>query len=153
MRVLGISPSHDSSVSVYNNGQIEFFGKEERFTGYKRDAYPFMALEKVYEIFKTNIDHVTYSWLPNDCHRFEFFHAYAFKKINLSMAFPPHSCHHINHAALAFYNSGFKEALTFVVDRNGSWNEKNERESETVFECSYPNTFKTLYKNLLEHMK
>ena len=151
MRVLGISPSHDSSVAVYNNGQIEFFGKEERFTGYKRDASPFMALEKVYEIFKTNIDHVTYSWLPNDCHRFEFFHAYAFKKFKLSMAFPPHSCHHINHAALAFYNSGFKEALTFVVDRNGSWNEKNERESETVFECSYPNTFKTLYKNYWSH--
>ena len=61
MRILALSPSHDSSVAVYSNGQIEFFGKEERFTGYKRDGYPFTTLEKAYDLFKGKIDHATYS--------------------------------------------------------------------------------------------
>lgn len=30
MRVLGLTFHHDSSVCVYNNGEIEFFAKEER---------------------------------------------------------------------------------------------------------------------------
>ena len=151
MRILALSPSHDSSVAVYSNGQIEFFGKEERFTGYKRDGYPFTTLEKAYDLFKGKIDHATYSWLPDDCHRFEIFHAYLYKRFKLTMAYPPQSCHHLNHAALAFYNSGFEEALTFVIDRNGSWNENKERESETVFKCSYPHTFQTLYKSYWSH--
>ena len=31
MRILGISPGHDSSICVINDGEIEFFAKEERF--------------------------------------------------------------------------------------------------------------------------
>ena len=79
MRVLAISPSHDASVAVYKNGQIEFFAKEERLSRYKRDGLPFKSLEKVYEIFKTDIDYATYAWLPRDCSFFPAFHAYVHK--------------------------------------------------------------------------
>ncbi len=50
MRVLGISPNHDSSVAIYNNGQIEFFAKEERLSGIKRDPLPYKALAEVAKV-------------------------------------------------------------------------------------------------------
>jgi carbamoyltransferase len=55
--------------------------------------------------------------------------------------------HHLVHANLAFYNSGFSEALVFVIDRNGSVFFDSCRESETVYIASYPNNFVPIYKN------
>ncbi|HAT64172.1 MAG TPA: hypothetical protein DCS66_06160 [Flavobacteriaceae bacterium] len=45
MRILGISPGHDSSICVINDGEIEFFAKEERFSRIKRDQYPFHVID------------------------------------------------------------------------------------------------------------
>ena len=147
MRVLAISPSHDASVAVYKNGQIEFFAKEERLSRYKRDGLPFKSLEKVYEIFKTDIDYATYAWLPRDCSFFPAFHAYVHKIFGLDMMFPnKFSSHHLNHASLAFYNSGFKDALIIVIDHNGSYEGKNNREGETVFVGRYPHNFERVYR-------
>ncbi len=43
MRVVGISPLHDSSVAVINNGELEYFFKEERLSRVKRDGPPVLA--------------------------------------------------------------------------------------------------------------
>jgi len=148
MRVLAISPSHDSSVCVYNNGRIEFFAKEERFTEFKRDEFPFIVLEKVYELFKQTIDYATYTWSRFDCEKFDTFSAYVYKKFKLPLSFVNKDLpHHRNHAALAFYNSNFTDALVVVVDRNGSIRLDNTREAESVYECHYPYTFIPTYKN------
>ena len=45
MRVLGISPFHDSSVVIINDGRIEYYTKEERLSGIKRDHDPQKALD------------------------------------------------------------------------------------------------------------
>jgi len=160
MRVLGISPGHDSSVCIINNGEIEFFAKEERFSRIKRDQYPFSAIDLAIEHFKP-IDYVTYSWHPADCRIFESTSAYIHKKLNLPITLI--HTHHLAHAAGAFYNSGFEQALAVIIDRDGSihqntWRnfyhsneEKGGREAETIYECSYPNVFKTLYKNYWTH--
>ena len=55
--------------------------------------------------------------------------------------------HHLVHANLAFYNSGFKEATVIVIDRNGSIMGNSSRESESIFSASYPNNFKQVYKS------
>jgi carbamoyltransferase len=60
------------------------------------------------------------------------------------------SVHHLCHASLAFYNSGFDKAIAVIIDRNGS-NHPESRgmmfESETVFVAEYPNTFTEIKKN------
>ena len=45
MRIVGISPSHDSSVCVYNDGEIEYFFKEERLCGIKKESKPYLMIE------------------------------------------------------------------------------------------------------------
>jgi len=160
MRILGISPGHDSSVCVINNGEIEFFAKEERFSRIKRDQYPYGAIDLAVKHFKP-IDHVTYSWHPNDCRIFESMNAYIHKKLKLPITVI--HTHHLAHAAGVFYASGFERALAVVIDRDGSihkntWRkfyysnkEKGGREAESIYECSYPNVFKVLYKNYWTH--
>ena len=156
MRILGISPGHDSSVCIINDGEIEFFAKEERFSRIKRDQYPFHVIDLAIEHFQP-IDYVTYSWHPNDCRIFESMSAYIYKKLKLPITVIP--THHLAHAAGTFYNSGFERALAVIIDRDGSihentWrnfyhkdNKKGGREAESIYDCSYPNVFNSIYKN------
>ena len=37
MRILGISPYHDASVCILDDGEITYFSKQERLTRKKRD--------------------------------------------------------------------------------------------------------------------
>ena len=45
-RVLGFSLAHDASVCVLNDGELEYWAKEERYTRKKRDKQPFLAIDK-----------------------------------------------------------------------------------------------------------
>lgn len=146
---MGISPFHDSSVAVYSENGLEFYSKEERITRKKRQPLPInsvnLAIENVGKIdlvviaapTKTEQNDVIINYVKNklDC-----------EIVDMS------SRHHQQHASLAFYNSGFEEALVFVVDRSGSLlidenNNRYGRESETVFKVSYPSNFECLQKN------
>ena len=66
--------------------------------------------------------------------------------------------HHKLHAACAFYRSGFDSAVSVVVDgagtfipmniNHGVFNEEYMTwECESIFNCAYPDAFKTLYKH------
>lgn len=159
MRILGICPSHDSSVCVVNDGKIEFFAKEERLSGVKRDMSAKMCLDLVHKIYGSNsIDYATYSWQQfEDGRRFLATEEITRRKFGLTLKEPrPFSNnnffqHHLNHASAAFYNSGFEEALVFVMDRNGTEMFVNfqtqYREAESVFHCKYPNEFDIVEKN------
>lgn len=153
MRVVGISTAHDSSVAVYSDGAIEFFYKEERITRRKRDKAPFGAMVEAAKFLgNKKVDAVAIS-APRD------------SSIEPGLAFYPHaarkifktdniyelfSTHHLCHASLAFYNSGFEKSLVIIMDRNGS-NHPESRgllfESETVFVAEYPNIFTEIKKN------
>ena len=58
MRVLGISPMHDSSVAIIHNGQIEYFSKEERLTRKKRDMRPYLSFDNAIKYSKGKVDYV-----------------------------------------------------------------------------------------------
>jgi carbamoyltransferase len=146
MRILGISPLHDSTVAVINNGEVEYFFKEERYTRNKRESHPIKSLLKVLQNVKGPIDHacVASPMVPGP----------EAGLLNTTIArmfdcpvtsYDQH--HHLSHASLAFYNSGFTEALVFVIDRDGSVIDGAMRESETIFAASYPCNFNTLHKN------
>lgn len=159
MRILGICPSHDSSVCVINDGKIEFFVKEERLSGVKRDMHAKKCIDLVHQIYGSNgIDYATYSWQQfEDGRRFLATEDILRSKFGLTLKEPRplennnYFQHHANHAAVAFYNSGFEEALAIVIDRNGTELfvdfQTQYRESESVFHCKYPNEFIPLQKN------
>jgi len=144
MRILGVSPAHDSTVCVLNDGQIERFYKEERLTRVKRSSHPWLSLLKIYEEFNNSIDYVvigspspnTFSDIGQWCERvFKCPIEYVCNE------------HHKQHAALAFCNSGFNEALVLVADRCGTNYGEAIRESETIYHCDYSNGFTELYKS------
>jgi len=151
MRVLGISPMHDSSVAVINNGVLEYFCKEERLTREKRASNPLLSIDKAFKHAQGKIDFVVIS-SPTKTDPINYFlETYLSKKTKAKII---RLCdyHHLSHASLAFYNSGFKKCLAVVVDRNGSYFDRL-RESESVFICSYPNYFEPIYKSFwLKHI-
>jgi len=152
MRILSFNVTHDSSVCSLNNGKIEFFCKEERLSRKKRDKHPFKSLELYHSLNFGKIDHVLYLTPSNNKPLAEtIYREYINKKFNLNIENYSSLLHHKCHAALSFYHSNFKEALVFVIDRNGSIVFINDleacRESESVYFFNKNKEIKTLYKS------
>jgi len=152
MRILTFNIAHDSSVCSLNNGKIEFFCKEERLSRIKRDKHPFKSLDLYHSLNFGKIDHILYLTPSNDDPTCEFIYKkYIYKKFNLNLENYSSLLHHKCHAVLSFYNSNFKKALIFVIDRNGSIffinNIKTCRESESIYVFEKNKEIKTLYKS------
>lgn len=151
MNILALHFGHDASVTILKDGEIFKYYKEERYSKIKRDSFPFLCIEKCVNSFNENIDYIIIHNLPN-LNEFHFTYAekYLCKRFNTNpqniIAF--HQDHHVSHAALSFYNSGFKDAICVVVDGMGSLFRNNVAECETVFHAEYPHNFKPIYKNL-----
>jgi carbamoyltransferase len=145
MRVLGITPFHDSSVAIINNGEIEYFCKEERLSKEKRAANPFLSLTEAFKAAKGDIDLVVIC-SPT---RTDVFNNYLEKFVQKFTEAPVvRFCdhHHLAHASLAFYDSGFEKSLVVVIDRSGAKFD-NLREGESVFIAEYPHNFTPIYKS------
>ena len=147
MRVLGVSPLHDSSAAIINDGEIEAFYKEERLTKHKRDSEPFRAVDKIIAEAKGPIDLVVIGAPAPDHPALVTWLFYLQKKTGLKQIIDLSKTHHLQHASLAFYNSGFDEAAIIVIDRSGSIHADKIRESETIFKAKYPCYFEEVYKN------
>ena len=152
MRILGISPYHDASVCIIENGKIEYFSKQERLNKIKRSSLNKDSLD-VLNYVLNNYQHkpidkvVICSPSPNSIF-VEWLQVYLFEKIKSDCEIIKFcKNHHLAHAALSFYNSGFKKALCLVIDRNGALIENKMRESESFFIAEYPCKFKAIYKN------
>lgn len=150
MRILAFNAAHDGSVCSLHNGKIEFFCKEERLVKIKRASDPFKSLELYNSLNFGKINHILYHTPSNyEAGKEELYRVYIHRKFNIEMENYSALSHHKCHAALAYYNSGFKNALVFVVDRNGSIffinNKEVARESESVFICNQD--IKPIYKN------
>jgi carbamoyltransferase len=143
--IFGVSAAHDSSFCAFENGKIKYFSKEERITKKKRDLNPISAMFE----YKTNSKNIKIAFSSPTLRRggAESFLLISQKKHNTVDFVEYSDQHHLVHANLAFYNSGFSEALVFVIDRNGSVFFDSCRESETVYIASYPNNFVPIYKN------
>jgi carbamoyltransferase len=147
MRIVGISPNHDSSIAVINNGELEYFFKEERLSRSKRDGPPILALQRLFEVLKEKpVDHACIAAPTGDDLPVKYITTQVKKILNCPMTdYCQH--HHLSHASLAYYNSGFDEALIFIIDRNGSLIHDFFREAETVIHVSLEGEFNTLHKN------
>lgn len=142
MRILAFNIAHDSSVCSLNNGEIEFFCKEERLTRVKRDRHPFKSLELYKSLNIGPIDRILYCNPTNKEHDISYTYSKYIEKIfGKELIDYSQLQHHQCHAAIAYFNSGFTESLVFVIDRNGSlFLEGNSnvlaRESESVYICT-----------------
>jgi carbamoyltransferase len=146
MKSLGISPFHDSSVCLYEDGKITSFYKEERLTRVKRAKHPYKSLDAALKGVD-NVDVLVFCPpIQNETTLNEFV-SYAKTLTKFEDILDLSSSHHLQHASLAFYNSGFKEAAVIVIDRNGSDLLGSCRESESIFIASYPANFVEVYKS------
>ena len=117
--VLGLNLSNNGSVCVMRDGKIVFYLESERVTRKKRD-YAIRSLFK----YVHDIDAIAICdsyWIKDSKSLISSL------DINIAKKMYPHAKlydyrheHHMCHAASAFYNSGFDDAIAIVVDANGS---------------------------------
>ena len=169
--IAGIARGHNAGVCLLKDGEIIFSIEEERLTRKKYDGGPYASMLKIKE-YTDKIDYLVVAHtqgLNENCGRIDFsgddmYTGFA-RKIGLiknndnpfehPQVIDLSSMHHKLHAACAFYRSGFKEAVSVVVDGAGTFIKLNVNEDniltwevESIFECSYPARIQTVYKHL-----
>ena len=167
--ILGISRGHNAGVCLLKDGKIVFASEEERFTRHKYDGGPLATMLKVKE-YTDKIDAlvVCHTTTLDDGPKIEYtgdnLYSGLARKLGLidrktdifnhPQVIDVSSLHHRVHAACAFYRSGFDEAVAVVIDGAGSATTGQTQdgpvtlwEVESIFDCSYPDNIKTLYKH------
>lgn len=169
--IAAIARGHNGGVCLLKNGKVVFSIEEERLTRFKYDGGPYAAMLKI----KEYTDKLDYLVIAHTTHKDDGTAKVDFtgedvytgiaRKLNLidrkaTLANHPQvidlsHIHHKLHAACAFYRSGFKRAAGLVVDGAGTFvplkagkDEVIGWEVESIFDCAYPNEFKTVYKHL-----
>ena len=157
MNILGFNPSHHGSVCLLQDGELKYFIQEERIgRREKYTAYPFKGFIDILQKYK--IDHITWGTpsmrypISSKILFFPYWQQIAFTYSPNVKFTDISSNHHLCHISHSFYNSGFKKCIGVVIDGLGSnfFNTKKQdigQETESIYTCSYPHSFKTLFKN------
>jgi carbamoyltransferase len=169
--IAGVTRGHNASVCLLKDGEIVFSIEEERLSRHKYDGGPYSAMIKILE-YTDRLDYLVIAHtqgLRETAGKVDFTGDDVYtglarklglieRKQNLynhPQVIDLSRNHHRLHAACGFYRSGFESATAVIVDGAGtfvpmSMNEREEMtwEVESIFECSYPAEFKTIYKHL-----
>lgn len=169
--IAAITRGHNASVCLLKNGEIVFSIEEERLTRQKYDGGPYAAMLKILE-FTDRLDYLVVAHtqtLTDTAGKVDFSGEDVYtglarklglidRKQNLlnhPQVLDFSNMHHKLHAACAFYRSGFREAAALIVDGAGTFLSlvaSGEHtvgwETETIFDCSYPAWFNTVYKHI-----
>ena len=144
MNILSISTSHDASVSLFCDGKLKYFGKEERLSGFKHDRGCTKALDYIIKNdLKVDLVVLNAVFSPD---QFNYFLEPVLRKQFDCDVIHYENEHHLSHAVLAFQRSDFEESLVCVIDRNGSTNNYFS-EVESIFKIDNNFNVDTLYKN------
>lgn len=169
--IAALARGHNSSVCLLKNGEIVFSIEEERLTRNKYDGGPYAAMLKILD-YTDKIDYLVIAHtqsLQETAGRVDFsgddiYTGLARKLGLISRKENPYKhpqvidlshVHHKLHAACAFYRSGFDQATALIVDGAGTFiplNISGEQiigwETESIYDCKYPASFKTVYKHI-----
>jgi|TARA_E500000331_G_scaffold7915_1_gene7639 carbamoyltransferase len=129
MKILGLQCAHDASACIIDNNRITFYQEEAMLSGVKRDHnIKFLWKElsnQYYDIIvfsHAKLNHETAQQYKNfislNCEKYNI--TYNSIQYNLH--------HHLQHAASAYFNSGYKDAYCLVMDGSGTpfyWQGKN----------------------------
>jgi carbamoyltransferase len=153
-KILGIQKDHNASACLLYDDKIIYYNQEERLSGIKKDSgLPIKTLQEICKI-SSEIDVLVisgYDTVFNDSLSImSILRKLGFTKSPSFEYVPYYKSHHLMHAARAFYNSTFNEALVIVRDGKGSsYNLNNGQvatETTSVFSVSYPDKFNLVYR-------
>jgi len=168
--IAAITRGHNSGVCLLKDGEIVFAIEEERLSRHKYDGGPYASMIKILE-YTDKIDYLVIAHtqpLKETAGHVDFtgddvYTGLARKLGLIDRKADPYNhpqvidlshVHHKLHAACSFYRSGFEDAVALIVDGAGTFlpmQFKNDTEMtwelESIFNCRYPASFKTLYKH------
>lgn len=158
MNILAINPGHNGSAAFLMNGELKFYIEEERLSRSKYDGNPFRGIMEavpygidVLVLGGTTKEHPRLTWTGEDP-----FTALVRKYYPDVKVIDLGDQHHLGHAAEAFYNSGFEDAVAVIVDGAGTrvnmpldeeGNTNPGFETESIYDCSYPAVFDQKFKS------
>lgn len=169
--IAAIARGHNAGVCLLKDGKIVFSIEEERLSRHKYDGGPYASMIKILE-YTDKIDYLVVAHtqtLKETAGRVDFTSDDVYtglarklglidRKANIynhPQVIDLSHMHHKLHAACAFYRSGFETAAAVIVDGAGTFiplSNGQEQftgwETETIFDCSYPDIFKTKYKHV-----
>jgi carbamoyltransferase len=157
---LGVNLSHDGSICQINeNGEIDWFVEEERYSRVKHQELPFSPIPFIN--FKDSNYSVQISTLfeywdkrsaEETAKNFIALVKKFYNRKNLqnkkNIEYDLYWEHHVYHAACGFYNSGFKNAAVLVVDGMGNYINEDYHEVESIYTMEYPNFLKVYHVNV-----
>lgn len=169
--IAGITRGHNGGVCLLKNGEIIFSIEEERISRNKYDGGPFASMVKILD-YTDKLDYLVIAHtqgLQDTAGKVDFtgddVYTGLARKLGLierkgdiynhPQVVDLSYFHHKLHAACAFYRSGFDKAAALIVDGAGTFIPLSLQgesvigwETETIFDCSYPANFKTVYKHI-----
>jgi carbamoyltransferase len=169
--IAAITRGHNAGVCLLKDGEIVFAIEEERLSRHKYDGGPFASIVKILD-YTDKLDYLIIAHtqdLKQTAGRVDFtgddVYTGLARKLGLierkadiynhPQIIDLSNVHHKLHAACAFYRSGFKDATAVIVDGAGTFIELSMNgqpetvwELESIFNCEYPVTIKTMYKHL-----
>jgi carbamoyltransferase len=169
--IAGIARGHNGGVCLLKDGEIVFSIEEERLTRMKYDGGPYASILKILE-YTDKIDYLVVAHtqsLTDTAGKVDYMGEDIYTGLARKVGLIDSKCdlrnhpqvidlshvHHKLHAACAFYRSGFEEAVAVIIDGAGTFiplhygqEPMMTWETESIFKCNYPGTFKTLYKHL-----
>lgn len=170
--ILGVSRGHNSGICLLKDGEIVFSVEEERLSRQKYDGSPFKAMMEVLK-YTDKVDYIvvvhtqtlrgpsshagTVEYTGDDVYtgmarKLGLIDRKVEDLRNHPQVIDMSNRHHTTHASIAFYNSGFDEAVAVIVDGAGSvfYTDNNEAlwEIESIYNCSYDNGINTVFKHL-----
>ena len=172
--IAGIARGHNAGVCLLKDDEIVFSIEEERLSRQKYDGGPIASIVKILD-YTDKIDYLVVahtSPLATDPNKIDYsgddIYTATARKLGLisrnennfqhPQVIDLSYVHHKLHAACAFYRSGFPTATAVIVDGAGTifplQSEYQPQtqiwgwETETIFDCSYPAYFDTIYKHI-----
>ena len=170
--IAGIARGHNAGVCLLKDGEIVFSIEEERLTRRKYDGGPLASILKIKE-YTDKLDYLCISHTTPlhtagtlDYSGEDVYTGLA-RKLGLiedtrygedgthPQVIDMAMFHHKMHAGLAFYRSGFEEAVAVIVDGAGTFfpltienDTMTVYETESIYKCTYPAEIKTLHKTM-----
>ena len=147
MKILSIFDGHEASAAILDNGILENYYKEERFSRLKKDS----KIDKIFDICLDNhIRDLDYCLLKTEENSkiIDDRKNRIYQQSN-KIKFIYSKNHHLYHAAISFYNSGFEKSLVIVIDGVGQVYNGDMYECESVYVAEYPDKFTPIYKNFM----
>lgn len=163
--IMAINPGHNGSMAFLVDGKLEVYVEEERLSRSKYDGNPYKAMIQVLENYHVDELLIGGTGETDDYKEHKIPWTGESSWAALVRKYNPDAQitnigneHHLGHAAGAFFNSGFDEALCVVVDGAGSFHKMKVNpdddkspvvrgwEVESIFVASKKNGFNPVYK-------